>query len=92
MSFVHKLASALNSRKHIVAPTPIKESQIDECQRVERKLDLEQDVRPQHPAVAVAVRGGDDVGDPVGRAEPGHRQRLVEGRRPVIDAGQDVAV
>ena len=47
--------------------------------------DLGQDVAPQQPAVAMAVRCGDDVGDAVADAEAGHRQRLVQGRGPVID-------
>jgi len=45
-----------------------------------------QDVGAKHSAMAVAVRGGDDVGDAVLHEEASHRQRLVQGRRPVIDA------
>jgi hypothetical protein len=47
--------------------------------------DVGQNVAPQQPAVAVAVRCGDEVGDAVPDAEPGHCQRLVQGRGPVID-------
>lgn len=54
--------------------------------------DVGQDVGPEHPAVAVAVRRGDHVGDALLHAEAGQRQRLVERPGPVIDGGQDVAV
>ena len=47
---------------------------------------------PGHAEVPVAVRRGDDVGDPVRDREPGHRQGFFQGGRSVVDAGQDVTV
>ena len=59
--------------------------------RVHLRYPLRQLADP-HVVVVTDVRGGGDGLDAVAGGHSAHRQRVGEVERPVIDAGQDVAV
>src|ERR1043165_860092 len=51
-----------------------------------------QHIVSQQSAVTVTMWRGDDMGDAILHAEASYRQGLVQGRSPIIDSRQDMAV